>query len=49
MDRMLEISRVGVGAFEVGSDAWYGPAPSPYFYMNPGRGSVTWPGPGPGV
>ena len=36
MDRMLEISRVGVGAFEVGSgddgDA--------------DQGSVTWPGPG---
>ena len=42
MDRMLEISRVGVGAFEVGSGRESGAGDD----GEPGRGSVTWPGPG---
>ena len=42
MDRMLEISRVGVGAFEVGSGRESGSGDD----GEPGRGSVTWPGPG---
>ena len=40
MDRMLEIGRVGVGAFEVGSGRGSGSVDD----GEPGRGSATWPG-----